>query len=70
MTQIDEKKYDMELQSMGISDILKLAIAFHGKEVIMEWKQPVIILILLKKVLREAFAMFLYGLHIIIDTSS
>jgi hypothetical protein len=35
-TQIEEKKYEAELINRGINDIMKLAIAFKGKEVIME----------------------------------
>lgn len=33
LKQIDQKKYEAELKSIGISDILKLGIAFSGKEI-------------------------------------
>jgi hypothetical protein len=33
MKQIDDKAYDIELKTAGISDILKIAIGFRGKEV-------------------------------------
>lgn len=38
MEQIDECKYETELQAMGVNDILKLAIAFSSKEILLEWK--------------------------------
>lgn len=33
LKQIDEKKYDTRLKARGIKDILKLGIAFCGKDV-------------------------------------
>ena len=33
LRQIDEKKYDTRLKARGIKNILKLGIAFHGKNV-------------------------------------
>jgi hypothetical protein len=34
LTQIEEKKYQSELMARGVINILKLAIAFDGKEVL------------------------------------
>ncbi len=36
LEQIEEKKYEQELRDRGINDILKLAIAFEGKEVLLK----------------------------------
>jgi hypothetical protein len=33
LAQIDEMKYDAEMKEAGVSDILKLGIAFSGKHV-------------------------------------
>jgi len=33
--QIDEKRYDAEMRSVGVADILKLGLAFHGKDVVL-----------------------------------
>lgn len=34
LTQIDERRYDLELKDSGVEDILKLGIAFSGKKVV------------------------------------
>ena len=33
LAQIDEKKYDVEMVESGIEEIIKVGIAFHGKNV-------------------------------------
>ena len=33
LKQIDEKKYDTKLKARGIKNILKIGVAFYGKEV-------------------------------------
>ena len=38
LKQIDEKKYDTKLKARGIKNILKIGIAFHGKEVKVAYK--------------------------------
>ena len=38
LKQIDEKKYDTKLKARGIKNILKIGIAFHGKEVKVTYK--------------------------------
>ena len=38
LKQIDEKKYDTKLKARGIKNILKIGIAFHGKEVKIAYK--------------------------------
>ena len=38
LKQIDEKKYDTKLKARGIKNILKIGIAFHGKEVKIVYK--------------------------------
>ena len=38
LKQIDEKKYDTKLKARGIKNILKIGIAFHGKEVNVAYK--------------------------------
>jgi len=35
-TQVSDKKYDTELTAHGVTDILRLAIAVEGKELIVE----------------------------------
>ena len=39
LKQIDEKKYDTKLKTRGIKNILKIGIAFYGKEVKVVFKQ-------------------------------
>ena len=39
LKQIDEKKYDTKLKARGIKNILKIGIAFYGKEVKVAYKQ-------------------------------
>lgn len=41
LTQIEEKKYDTELQAMGIEKIIKIGIAFRGKTAVVKRKQNV-----------------------------
>lgn len=36
LSQIDEKRYDLELREDGIEDIIKIGIAFSGKQVVMK----------------------------------
>ena len=36
LTQIDEKRYDLEMKEDGIENIIKLGIAFSGKNVIIK----------------------------------
>ena len=38
LKQIDEKKYDTKLKARGVKNILKIGIAFHGKEVNVAYK--------------------------------
>ena len=38
LKQIDEKKYDTRLKARGIKNILKIGVAFHGKEVKVAYK--------------------------------
>ena len=38
LKQIDEKKYDTKLKARGIKNILKIGVAFHGKEVKVAYK--------------------------------
>ena len=39
LNQIDEKKYDTKLKARGIKNILKIGVAFYGKEVKVVFKQ-------------------------------
>ena len=38
LRQIDEKKYDTELRSAGVKSIIKIGIAFRGKNVVVKRK--------------------------------
>ena len=38
LTQIDEKRYDLEMKEDGIENIIKLGIAFSGKKVVINAK--------------------------------
>lgn len=38
LRQIDEKRYDLELKENGIDNIIKLGIAFSGKQVVIKAK--------------------------------
>mgnify|MGYP004456304643 FL=1 len=38
LRQIDEKKYDTELRSAGVKAIIKIGIAFRGKNVVVKRK--------------------------------
>ena len=39
LKKIDEKKYDTKLKARGIKNILKIGVAFYGKEVKVVFKQ-------------------------------
>lgn len=38
LSQIDEKRYDLELKEDGIDNVIKLGIAFSGKKVVIKTK--------------------------------
>ena len=38
LTQIDDNRYDEEMKSEGVQDILKIGIAFSGKKVTVKTK--------------------------------
>jgi hypothetical protein len=36
LTQIDEKKYDTEMKTLGVANIIKIGIAFRGKKAVVK----------------------------------
>lgn len=42
LSQIDEKRYDLEFKDVGIEDVMKLGIAFSGKKVVIKAEQETI----------------------------
>ena len=38
LSQIDEKRYDLEMKEDGIENIIKIGIAFSGKKVVIKTK--------------------------------
>lgn len=38
LDQIDEKQYEVEMKDFGITDILKMGIAFKGKDILIDTK--------------------------------
>lgn len=38
LNQIEQKKYEQELRERGVKDLIKIGIAFEGKEILMKWR--------------------------------
>ena len=41
LTQIEERQYDTELKSLGVSEIIKIGIAFRGKKAVVKQSNAV-----------------------------